>query len=336
MRFDSPLVSVIMPVYNCEKFVTAAIDSIISQTYPNWELLIFDDCSRDNTFEIVKAYTNGNDRIRIFKGDENRGAAYCRNVLIREASGAFIALMDGDDLCTNNRIAHQVEYINENSLDGCGTNCELVDSVGQIIGQHKNLLSYQQILWSLYNNMSFCNASLVIKRDCLLSVGGYNEQLRTEAEDIALLGKLFKKGFRIETIESSHYYYRQHNSNVSIVLRRLQSENSFQITKNLIEDTLGKSCSKWFPDFMKYFHRPDFSVKGECAQLFSDLQALVLAIEEKILRKRIDDPVVKLDIARKMLFLALNERHQNKLLSARMFLSCLLFYPSIAFRIFTR
>lgn len=92
------LVSVIMPAYNSGLFISKAIDSVINQTYIDWELLIVDDCSTDNTAEIVSDYLIKDKRIKYFKNLSNSGAAASRNKAVKEAKGQYLAFLDSDDI----------------------------------------------------------------------------------------------------------------------------------------------------------------------------------------------------------------------------------------------
>ena len=91
------LVSIIMPSYNTANYISESINSVMNQTYKNWELIIVDDCSTDNTDEIVKKFLKDK-RIRYFKNNKNSGAAISRNKALREAKGRWIAFLDSDDL----------------------------------------------------------------------------------------------------------------------------------------------------------------------------------------------------------------------------------------------
>jgi len=93
-----PLVSIVMPTYNCAKYIEESVVSVIKQTYTNWELIIIDDCSTDNTEDIVKRYCEKDNRIKYFRLDVNSGAAIARNEGIKCAKGRYIAFLDSDDL----------------------------------------------------------------------------------------------------------------------------------------------------------------------------------------------------------------------------------------------
>ena len=109
----TPKVSVIMGIYNGEKTMKRAIDSILEQTFTDWELIICDDCSIDNTFKIASEYAKKNSRIKVIKNEKNMRAAYSRNQCLKFALGKYIAVMDDDDICLPDRFEKQVEYLDE-------------------------------------------------------------------------------------------------------------------------------------------------------------------------------------------------------------------------------
>lgn len=108
------LVSIIMPSYNTAKYISETIESVQSQTYPFWELIIVDDCSTDNTDEVVKPYLL-DDRIRYLKNDSNSGAAISRNRALREARGRWVAFLDSDDLWKAEKLENQIDFMEKNN-----------------------------------------------------------------------------------------------------------------------------------------------------------------------------------------------------------------------------
>ena len=103
------LVSIIMPSYNAEKYIKSAIHSILRQTYASWELIIVDDCSRDNTVDIIRNFDDS--RIRLFKNKKNSGAAISRNKALREAKGKYIAFLDSDDIWAPTKLEEQLAFM---------------------------------------------------------------------------------------------------------------------------------------------------------------------------------------------------------------------------------
>lgn len=106
------LVSIIMPSYNSELYIKGAIQSVLAQTYTNWELIIVDDCSTDNTQNIIESFLD-DDRIRLYKNEHNSGAAISRNYALREAKGKWIAFLDSDDLWHPEKLEKQLCFMKE-------------------------------------------------------------------------------------------------------------------------------------------------------------------------------------------------------------------------------
>lgn len=124
-------VSIIMPNYNCENFLEKTINSVLNQTYSDWELLIVDDCSTDNSVEIIKSYCEKDERIRLFINEENSGAAASRNRALREATGKWIAFLDSDDLWLSEKLEKQLAFMSENGYKFSYTSYEHVDENGE-------------------------------------------------------------------------------------------------------------------------------------------------------------------------------------------------------------
>ena len=122
------LVSIIMPSYNTGKFIKETINSVLNQTYNNWELIIVDDCSTDDTEEIVNAIKDN--RIKFLKNSTNSGAAISRNKAIKEAKGKWIAFLDSDDLWKKEKLEKQIRFMEENHYDFSYTNYTEIDEEG--------------------------------------------------------------------------------------------------------------------------------------------------------------------------------------------------------------
>lgn len=127
---DIGLVSIITPTYNCAAFISDSIKSVCSQSFSNWELIIIDDCSSDNTEEVVKPYLEQDKRIRFIRNDRNYGAAISRNRGLREAKGRWIAFLDGDDLWSPNKLELQLQFMVSNGVFFSYTCYSEMDSEG--------------------------------------------------------------------------------------------------------------------------------------------------------------------------------------------------------------
>ena len=111
---DYGLVSIITPNWNCANLILETIRSVKAQTYPNWEIIIVDDCSTDNSNKVVESYMAEDGRIRFLKNDKNFGAALSRNYALREAKGRWIAFLDSDDLWEPKKLEKQLRFMVEN------------------------------------------------------------------------------------------------------------------------------------------------------------------------------------------------------------------------------
>lgn len=119
------LVSIIMPSWNTERFIAETIQSVIDQTYKNWEMIIVDDCSKDNTDTVVASFKDN--RIKYLHNEKNLGAALTRNKAMREAQGEWIAFLDSDDLWTSEKLEHQINFMKKNGYSLSFTEYEKID-----------------------------------------------------------------------------------------------------------------------------------------------------------------------------------------------------------------
>lgn len=127
------LVSIIMPSYNTGKYIADSIRSVQAQTYTNWELILVDDCSNDNTDEVVNKFLSDRRNIYI-KNERNSGAAFSRNRALREAKGRWIAFLDSDDLWMPEKLARQIAFMKKKHCSFSYTNYEEIDSEGKKTG----------------------------------------------------------------------------------------------------------------------------------------------------------------------------------------------------------
>lgn len=134
------LVSVVMPVYNAEKYIAEAVESILNQTYPEFELVLVDDCGNDKSMKIVDRYRD--ERIRVLHNDVNRGIAYSRNRAIEESRGEYIAIMDDDDISSLQRFEKQVGFLEKHpEIDVLGGAVEAIDGDGRVIRRASEVLN---------------------------------------------------------------------------------------------------------------------------------------------------------------------------------------------------
>ncbi|MFW6383201.1 MAG: glycosyltransferase family 2 protein, partial [Nanoarchaeota archaeon] len=132
-----PKVSVLMPAYNSQDYISDAIESILSQTYTDFEFVIIDDCSTDDTWKIIKKYAKNDKRIKAFKNVKNSGVTVSLNNGLEKCSGDYIARMDSDDVSLPKRLEKQVEVLENGKADVVGTNIYFIDEQGKVFGKRK-------------------------------------------------------------------------------------------------------------------------------------------------------------------------------------------------------
>jgi glycosyltransferase involved in cell wall biosynthesis len=142
------LVSIITPSYKSEKFISQTIESVINQTYKSWEMIIIDDCSPDNSNEIIESYYKKDKRIKLLKLKKNSGPAIARNRGIQEAKGRYIAFLDADDLWKHDKLEKQLIFMFENNLAFTYSSYDLIDEKGRFLGtfKTKETISYKSML----------------------------------------------------------------------------------------------------------------------------------------------------------------------------------------------
>jgi len=145
------LVSIITPTYNCAKFIGEAIESVLKQSYKNWEMIIVDDCSTDNTKEVVQKYTAADERIKYYILDKNYGAAIARTKAMELASGKYIAFLDSDDLWYEDKLEKQISFMRTYGYNFVCTAYEQIDEKGRVLGRvfrPKTKADYNRVLLS--------------------------------------------------------------------------------------------------------------------------------------------------------------------------------------------
>ena len=148
----SNLVSIITPCFNSENYISQAIQSVLNQTHQNWELLLVDDCSSDETFSIISNFASQDSRIKAFKLDKNSGAGVARNFAIQQASGNFIAFLDADDLWKSEKLEKQLHFMQTQNIPFTFSFYETIDEKGNL--RNETITTPSEIV---YEQLYFCN-----------------------------------------------------------------------------------------------------------------------------------------------------------------------------------
>lgn len=202
------LVSIIMGAYNCEDVIDQCIDSIITQTYKNWEFIICDDCSTDNTLKILKKYEKKDSRIKILHNERNCRLAASLNICLSVAQGEFIARMDADDISLPERLEKQVDFLEKHpEIDLVGCNRIIFDANGNR-GVRKSI--EYPTKERLIKGSPFAHPTIVMKKSVYDALGGYTVSKQTmRAEDIDLWIRFYQNGYKGYNMQEVLYCYHE-------------------------------------------------------------------------------------------------------------------------------
>jgi glycosyltransferase EpsE len=200
-------ISVIMGIYNCATTLEHAVASIQNQTYTNWELILCEDGSSDNTYEIAQKLAANDSRIILLRNEQNMGLNATLNRCLAVATGDYIARMDGDDDCVSERFEKQIAFLESHpEFQIVSSPMILFDEEGEW-GCTKSL-EYPQSE-DIIAGTAFCHAAVMLKKECMDQVGGYTENRRMlRVEDLNLWIKLYAAGYRGYNIQEPLYRMR--------------------------------------------------------------------------------------------------------------------------------
>lgn len=205
---NEPLVSILMSAYNTEKYIDEAIESVLNQTYKNWELIICDDCSTDNSYILALKYKKKDKRIKVLKNKKNMRQAFSRNRAFKESAGKYIAIMDSDDRMDRKRLEKQVTFLENNSnYKFVCTNVIMFENNERINGYliKKEYPNSMDVI----RNKGFAYGTVMIDRNVFEEVGGYTiSNITSTGEDYDLVCKLYSRGYRGANIPELLYEYR--------------------------------------------------------------------------------------------------------------------------------
>ncbi len=213
----SPLVSVILPAFNARPYIGLSIQSVIDQTYPNWELLICDDASTDGTYEEIKKKAGNDPRIKIFRNTFNLKLLKTRNQMLALASGEFITFQDADDHSDKCRFEKMIrEFQVKPELGLLSSQVGYVDVQGNLFRVSRKPTDYRTTLDLIYENNVVGGSNMMIKREALEFAGGkfrtYFDGLSYQDYDLSFL---IAQKYECYNLDDVLYYYRQHSKSAS-------------------------------------------------------------------------------------------------------------------------
>ena len=235
-----PLVSVVMAVFDGEQYVKEALDSILGQSFRDFEFIIINDGSIDNTTGILQQYAQLDERLRVFH-QENRGLIAALNRGCRLARGKYIARMDADDIAFPERFERQVDFLDRHpTVAVLGGAIKLINAKGASIGEWRNPVDDRQIKEALHRTNCFCHSTIMMRKDAFDATEGYRRPF-LHAEDYDLWLRMAEH-FELANLPDALLYYRVHARQVSArnirqqVLSALAAEAAARIRRDTGQD----------------------------------------------------------------------------------------------------
>ncbi len=228
------LVSVIIPFYNAEKYITQSIESVLNQTHPDWELILINDGSTDNSKNIVKQYLN-EAKLKYFE-QINKGQASARNLGVKNASGELIAFLDADDIWMPNKLETQIPLLTD-SVDLVFSNAQIIDQEGKPTGDYLNpgcgfFCGFGAFDYLIKGQYFVPTLTVICRKSKIYEVGFFdeNDAIRN-AEDFDLWSRMLLNGVQFYGTYASTAYYRIHPDQSS----REDLANNIAVTESLLK-----------------------------------------------------------------------------------------------------
>ena len=245
-RFE-PMVSVILPTYNRESYLAESIESVLAQTYTNFELIIVNDCSTDHTAELLEVYRKKDQRIRVIENEINKGAPASRNIAVELAGGKYLAMMDSDDISLPTRFEKQVAFLEKQPQTYVlGSSAIVIDPQGKAMGEWHLPTRDRLIRWhSIFRNSRvFCNPSVMMRASIFDYVPKFNENNRA-SDDSELWATIFPhKELGFANLADKLVKYRSHSVSITGQVKQSSTNLSQEARTRALEAYLSKPVNK--------------------------------------------------------------------------------------------
>ena len=241
MEKQSPLISVIMPLYNAERFVGESIGNILGQTVGDFELIVIDDASTDSSYDIASRYAAQDARIVLMRNDANHGAAYTRNRGLETARGSFITFMDADDRCSPERFARQTAFFGQHpQIDLCGSYYTMFGPDDAREQKIQDPITHEGIRIQMLFGCPFAMSGVMMRRGAFLRSGVRFRA--TMAEDYLFWAEL-SGHMRMANIPEHLSFYRRWENQLSTSQLDRQTLSAQAIQRDLLRTTLGMTLT---------------------------------------------------------------------------------------------
>ena len=247
---NKPTITVLMAVYNGEKYLKEAIDSILNQTYNDFEFIIINDASTDDTPNILSKYQD--QRIRIIRNLTNLGLTKSLNIGLREAKGEYIARMDSDDIALPERLKTEKEYLDNNPEIVCvGGGTKIINQQNEVTGSKPPITDTELLRFFMIIKNQITHSTVLFRKNLIKDEGGYDENFK-HAQDYALWSKLLRKGYKISNVVQEVLLYRFHQK--SITQNTETKDASYNLVEKITKINLDQYISIDNDTFSKFFH----------------------------------------------------------------------------------
>lgn len=259
---NRPLITILLPSYNCSKYIEEAIKSCLEQSYSNFELLVIDDGSTDKTSNIVMKLVEADKRISYFKKNHS-GITKTLNLGLKLANGKYIAVHNADDFMTYDRLETQLNFALQNpQYSLLGSFIYYVDENGKPIGASSSPYTNEQKIYEVFNNkelVGFSHASFFYRKNDILKIGGYDENLLL-GEDIDLINRFLKAGLKVKLLDIPLVYARIRSDSTTVKnLTEIKIINRW--IKNKIFSDHDENAAEDYARFKESFKKLTFTKK---------------------------------------------------------------------------
>jgi len=234
---QDPVVSVVMSVFNGQRYLRESIESILSQSYSNFEFLIVDDGSEDVSLDIIKEYQENDNRVVIIK-QENIGLTKSLNRGVENSRGLFVARQDADDLSMKDRLDLQLRYLDSEGVDIVGSDYIVIDDHGFELSRRIQCNKKNIWLYFILGNQ-LAHGSVMFNKEVLLRMGGYDEKLCCSQDYDLWMRALALNKYSIGVVEGFLYMYRSHARNISHTKKSQQKKIANSIRLNFLKSFYG-------------------------------------------------------------------------------------------------
>jgi glycosyltransferase involved in cell wall biosynthesis len=299
---DQPIVSVLLPVYNAEAFLSEAVESVLEQTFNDFEFIIIDDGSTDSTADILDYYQKIDGRIRVYR-QKNRGIAFALNRGIEKVRGDYIARMDADDICLPTRFEKQVAFLDENPEVGIlGAGFQLITEFGMPGTIVNPPQQHSLIRWSLFFYCPIAHPTVMMRKTIADQLGGYILETDTKGDRYTIedydLWVRASRVTKLYNLQEVLLYLRKHNSNLSDMNIDRHIRNAAFLSQELISNVLGEDVPI---RTVEQFQRKEFHTSSELFESARLIYKLFNAyiVEEKLTAS--EQRLLRHDAARRLI-----------------------------------